>query len=62
MVFGWAWAVGAPIIADTVKPAPATAKSAVMVRGLVARIARLFLLVEGRQSSSETCVLTGGKQ
>jgi len=44
MVFGSATAVGAPIIADTVNPAPTAAKSAVMVRGLVARIARLFLL------------------
>jgi hypothetical protein len=34
-------AVGAPIIADTANPAPTAANSEVMVRDLVARIARL---------------------
>jgi hypothetical protein len=41
----WATATGAPIIADTANPAPAAAKSAVMVRD-VGRISRLAALLE----------------
>jgi hypothetical protein len=44
----WATATGAPIIADTAKPAPAAAKSEVMGRDLVGRIGRLFSTVEKR--------------
>jgi hypothetical protein len=40
------------MIADTAIPAPTAAKSEVMVRDFVGRIARLFSTVEERQRSS----------
>ena len=49
---GWATATGAPITADAANPAPAAAKSEVMIRDLVARIARLFSTARDRQGSA----------
>ncbi len=56
---GCATAVGAPIIADAANPGPIAAKSEVMVRDFVGRIARLFSTVGERQCSRRTCVLPG---
>jgi hypothetical protein len=46
------------MIADTANPAP-TAKSEVMVRDFVGRIARLFPTVGVRENNIQTCLLTG---
>jgi hypothetical protein len=55
-------AVGAPIIADTAIPAPTAANSEVMDRDLVARIARLFLLLESEKLAARPVFCQGRKQ
>ena len=62
MVPGWATAVGAPIIADTatLRQPPPTVK--LLVRDLVARIARLFLLLESEKLAAKPVFCQGRKQ